>query len=467
MINFQDHIDKFFSKAGHIWFVLPLIILSLFTFVYAYLDKMIAVVLASTLMYAIGFIMAADHLDTFVKTFTFTLPNYQRLQRHVLFSVCWFFAGLWSLIFLACNHSPEYNRFILGILLFFLYAFVYWAAVWITFSVRQTANSIFGLFILFALLPLISLENKESAAHYFSFIYQFYWLIIACSICIHIYWFCQLCSRDSARKFSGRRILGFYSNSAEKEQSILYSLQKETIGQFLWSNFCEHYFRKQMAIHQTHSLKVCMWGQLYHIFSRWASTLTTGSLLGWAFVPVFFSIFTFISSGGEIIVGIYLTNLFRPKTDVLYSSMLICSGRKERFLSLLTSTMLQAFCLTITYMVIAAISIYIAQYLSPLYTYRHSQVFHGFDFCMFHIPLTFFFCRTAASLLFPQSRLMQVLCGIIPALLCYMPFFFTIQTAWFRFIIGPVFMIISGWIMIHILAKISFYQDLIILREDQ
>ena len=333
-------------------------------------------------MFFFSVIITTFPIKVLTKPFSYCLPGHRNIPRQFLFSVGTVLSILWSLSFLA---YPDMN--IVETIMTFLAAFssctiFFWIGAWF---VSKSRDSIYVLTLLPLFMLVDKLFNLGSMIQYS--VVESSLLMIALGTIVNImawrYW-----SRSDLARWhcAALQAKAFDASIKNVTKARLFEKAKKNHGSTMVSTGVEDLFISRINQSQSGSLQRYVWGSFYKAFG---TVISQGYMEWLKLLLISLSILCLLCyiPGAQniaiIIVGLAGLNV---KLEV-YSCLLECRGRMQRYYSALALAVVTGALVMVVAITLVIISYLLEPIMPELTINNHQFVFESYDFKVAFVPL--------------------------------------------------------------------------------
>lgn len=367
-------------------------------------SKLIGICIAYNLLISANFggIVASWLIETLTKPVTFTLPNHRTMVRMVLFMM----EGLVllvSLIVLVSSGLSGRKVVHTGLILMAVSSLGYWGAVLLAFAWRRPLGF---LFLSLPLLIFLTVRLFHAFDTVQRVLIQYQIAVIPLAVAVNLLAWRLLRDSERLRDFIRRRTLGQFSlwwRTRYYDSSDLWDKQI-TPAQTRQDRF----FLERMRASSQSGIARCIWGEIYeggHLY--WF----TVSVMIFVFVMVF--IFSVILGYLDFLTRNlwYLLVFFCPMNYIkltVYSTILLCLGRRERFVVTLVAATLSTLKMIEFFSGAVLLTIPLSWVMPTIHTGNYVIPFHAVPVLFCYFPLFFAPQGLAWSLLFRGKEIARL-----------------------------------------------------------
>lgn len=358
-------------------------------------------------MFFFGIIMASLPIEILTKPFSYCLPGHNKIPRKLLFSIGLTLSFLWSLTFFLHPDLNIIEAVLACLATASLYSVFYWTGVWIVsrFIRWQVA---FTLLVIMALEPYWSLSARiEHTIINSSFIVVILGVIV--NFLAWKYW-----GRDDlARKYCGRLWMGMFDNwdkgkvvnmklamAAEK-----YRKKKDPIRT---SSGIDDFFISRISTSEAVNLRQYTWGNLYRnvwiLISQFKNDFIRFFII---LIPVV-CFLCYVPKGPGSIIFLMAGAMAAQMNLGVYSGLLICGGRCQRFWSALVLAIVTTILAVSWPTFFAAVTHLIVGVMPQLTVKGQEFAFEALNMKMFVIPLFMIPVIFIMNLIFYKNHILKM-----------------------------------------------------------
>jgi len=365
------------------------------------------------LMFFVGTFIATLPIDVLTKPFSYCLPGHRKIPREFLSFVGLPLSFLWSLSFL---FYPDLNivKTILACLsAFSIFTTFYWLGVWFVFRFRNWG-------VVFALLPLLALGNMWLNMSVFvdhTIVENSLPMILLGGLVNYLAW--RYWGRPNlARRYCGILWIGAF-DAWNKEKMSKYKLarlaerDKKKPGSFRISSNVERFFISRIDRAETGSLPQYIWGALYKTFGVMISQQRQDCWRFLMLIPPILCFLCYMPGGGKNIIFLMPGIMVVHVSLWVYSSLLICDGRRQRFWSALTLAVTTGILVTVV-VVLLAVATHLLEGIMPQLTVKgHDFAFKALNMKFSLVPLLMIPVTLTMGLIFYKKPMLAMLFVIV------------------------------------------------------
>ncbi|MCK5023134.1 MAG: hypothetical protein KAS04_03100 [Candidatus Aenigmarchaeota archaeon] len=364
-------------------------------------------------LFFVGVFIATLPIDVLTKPFSYCLPGHREIPGKFLFSIGLVLSFLWSLSFL---FYPELNiaETILATLsAFSVFTISYWLGAWIVFKYRNWSVG-FGIFPL-VVFGSMFLNMGTIIEH--AIVENPLPMILSGGIVNFLAW-SYWGRADLARRYCGKLWMGTFDAWNMKKISKLKQVRlaekdKKKPNSMQISPWVEEFFISRISRAEAGSIQQYIWGALYKSFGLQVSQQRQDWM---RFLVLMLPILCFLcympGEGGNIIFimpGLMVIHL----NLWVYSSSLICGGRRQRFWSALTLAVTTGILVTVAVMLLAMATHLLEMVMPPLTVKGHEFTYNPFNMNFSLVPFMMIPITLTTGLIFYKKPRLAMLCAIV------------------------------------------------------
>jgi hypothetical protein len=373
----KNNLGHLCQRKAFLLFALSMILMSVLVMAATVNKTVWAIVGVLVLTFYIGASIAMLQVELLAKPFSYCLPGHRTVPVKLLLGGCVIISGILSLPFLLRSGDRLALASVQVLTVFSLGTVFYWLGVWSALGVRNSSKAVGML----GFLPLIIFKGDASPViESFVFDNWFYVLLLGYGVNYFAYRF--LSDNGLARRFCGKKLLaGLDAWSSEKiEEFKQAKLAEKDKGRQYSPLVLEKLFFKLISNPSTGNRFRHILFAIYRAiaFARSQHYLSWRSIILCLFLFFMLGYVAPLSFFVTFIISIGLANINLG----IYSTMLVCGGRGERFYSVLGFTV----SLTLAVSAMFAIFSVISSFLVPIMPVVRSMTFTGIQIEIAAIP---------------------------------------------------------------------------------
>lgn len=360
-------------------------------------------------MFFISVLIVSLPIDILTKPFSSCLPGHRKIPRKFLFCIGLVLSFLWSLSFL---FYPDLNivKTILACLsAFSIFTIFYWLGAWFVSKVRNWSA-------VFAILPLIMLGNEllnMSAIVENAIVESPLPMILLGGIVNFLAW--NYWGRSNlARQYCGKLWMGAF-DAWNKEKMSRYRLarlakkDKKKPNLTMMSPCVEGFFVSRISGAETGSLQQYIWGALYKSFGITVSQYRRDWMRFFMLMLPILCFLCYFPGGGKNIIFVMPGLMVAQMSLRVYSSLLICGGRRQRFWSALTLAAATGVFVTIVVAILAISTNLLAGIMPQLIIRGHEFTFDALNMNYSLVPFMMIPVTFTIGLIFHKKPMLAIL----------------------------------------------------------
>lgn len=364
-------------------------------------------------MFFISVFIATLPIDVLTKPFSLCLPNHRNIPRKFLFSIGLVLSFLWSLSFL---FYPDLNivKTILACLsAFSLFTISYWLGAWFVSKVRNWS-------VVFAILPLIMLANgllNMSTIVEHTIVESPLLMILLGGIINYLAW--NYWGRTNlSRQYCGKLWMGAF-DAWNKEKMLKYTQDrlakkdKKTPNSTRISSGVEGFFVSRISGAKSDSLQRYIWGALYKSFGLMVSQQRQDWMRFLVLMLPILCFLCYMPGEGKNIIFIMPGLMIARMSLGVYSNLLICGGRRQRFWSSMTLAVVTGILITVVVALLAMATQLLEMVMPELTVRGHEFAFNSLDMKFSPVPLLMIPVTFTIGLIFHKKPMLTFLFAMV------------------------------------------------------
>jgi len=364
-------------------------------------------------MFFVSAFVASLPIGVLTKPFSYCLPNHRNIPRKFLFSIGLGLSFLWSLSVL---FFPDLNfvKTVLACLsAFSTFTIFYWLGAWLVFRLRNWV-------VVFALFPLLIFGNQllnMSTIIERAIVEIALPMILLGGIVNFLAW-SYWGRANLARRYCGTMRLEAF-DAWNREKMKKYSLarltekDKKRPNSMRISDSVEGFFVSRISRAETGSLQQYIWGALYKSFGmtlsqQWQDLMRILMLI----LPIL-CFLCYMPGGGKNIIFLMPGLMVAYMSLGVYSSLLICGGRLQRFWSALTLAVTTGIFVTVVVVLLAMVTHLLERIMPQLTVKGHEFAFKALNMNFTSVPFLMIPVTLTIGLIFYKKPMLTMLLAMV------------------------------------------------------
>ncbi len=364
-------------------------------------------------MFFIGTFIATLPIDVLTKPFSYCLPGHRDIPGKFLFSVGLALSFLWSLSFLFYPDLNFVETILACLSAFSIFTIFYWLGVWLVSKYRNWG-------VVFAVFPLIMLGNNLlniSTIVERTIVESPLPMILSGGMVNFLAW--RYWGRASlARRYCGMFWMGAFDIWNREKISKFRRVQlaekdKKKLNSTRISSGVEEFFVSRISRAETGSIQQYIWGALYKTFGIQVSQQRQDWM---RFLMLMLPIILFLGylpGGGKNILFLMPGMMAAYMSLWVYSSLLICGGRRQRFWSALVLAGAMGIFVTVLTVFFATVTHLIESMMPPLTVKGYEFTFNAFNMNFSLVPLLMIPVVLTIGLIFYKKPMLVMIFAVV------------------------------------------------------
>lgn len=359
------------------FWVIDLVVLSCVVVAAALREEHVFVIFPYPIFIA-GLFLGAMQVEILAKSFVYCLPGHARIPLRLLFGIAIALGLVWALLCVVSRWNGLLDAMTTGISVFSATTLFFWLGVWMVFTFRNWISAV-------AFFPFAVLLGNYVSMEVWIRVLTEGWLFVAAAGCgVNLITWRFLRDNSLARRYCGRLWLGTF-DAWNKERMTRFSQAR--MAEKKWYGVLpgvEQFFLGR--IRGGSDLARCIWGNLYRSGLGVALSRRKGwvsIVLMWLVIACFLG---YTGPGGNFLF-IMPGLIFLQMRLGVHSSLLIASGRRERFWAALVLAAATAVSVTGVVTLIAGVSVVLQPVMPAIALRGQAVAYHAMDMRLFFVPL--------------------------------------------------------------------------------
>ncbi len=364
-------------------------------------------------MFYISVFIASLPIEVLTKPLSSCLPGHRKIPRKFLFCIGLVLSFLWSLSFLFYPDLNIAQTIMACLSAFSIFTITYWLGVWFVSKFKNWS-------VIFATIPLVMLGNgllNMSTIVERTIVESPLPMILLGGIINFLAW--RYWGRANlSRQYCSKLWMGaFDAWNKEKmlkfRQARLAEKDKKKPNLTMISAGVEEFFLSRINRAETGSLKRYIWGALYKSFGLMVSQQRQDWMRFLALMLPILCFLCYMPGEGKNIIFIMPGLMVASMSLGVYSNLLICGGRRQRFWSSMTLAVATGILVTVV-VTLLAIATQLLEMVMPELTVRgHEFAFNALDMKFSPVPLLMIPVTFTIGLIFHKKPMLTFLFAMV------------------------------------------------------
>ena len=364
-------------------------------------------------MLFVGTFIATLPIGVLTKPFSYCLPGHRNIPRKFLFFVGLPLSFLWSLSFFFFPDLNFVKTVLVCLSAFSTFTIFYWLGAWLVFRFRNWS-------IVFALFPLLIFGNQllnMSTIIERAIVEIALPMILLGGIVNFLAW-SYWGRANLARWYCGTMRLEVF-DAWNKEKMKKYSLARLTEKDkkkpnSMWiSDSVEGFFVSRISRAETGSIQQYIWGALYKSFGMTVSQYQRDWMRFLMLILPMLCFLCYMPGPSKNIIFVLPGLMAAYMSLRVYSSLLICGGRLQRFWSALTLAVTTGIFVTVVVVLLAMVTHLLERIMPQLTVRGHEFTFDALDMKFSIVPFVMIPVTLTIGLIFYKKPMLMFVFVIV------------------------------------------------------